>query len=110
MRAGLTSDKIRECTVSSIFDFGAFVDIGGADGLIHLSELSWSRVNHPSEVLRVGQPVQVYVMSVDERDRKIALSLKRTQPEPWSTVMERYHLDQLVRRPITQLTDFGSFA
>ena len=96
--------------MSSICDFGAFVDIGGADGLIHLSELCWSRVNHPSEVLRVGQPVDVYVMSVDEQDRKIALSLKRTQPEPWSQVMEHYHLGQLVRGTITQLTDFGAFA
>jgi small subunit ribosomal protein S1 len=108
--AELQPGQIRPGTVSSICDFGAFVDIGGADGLIHLSELSWSRVNHPSEVLKVGQPVQVYVMSVDERDRKIALSLKRTQPEPWSTVMERYHLGQLVRGTITQLTDFGAFA
>jgi len=108
--AELQPGQIRPGTVSSICDFGAFVDIGGADGLIHLSELSWSRVNHPSEVLKVGQPVQVFVMSVDERDRKIALSLKRTQPEPWSTVMERYHLGQLVRGTITQLTDFGAFA
>jgi small subunit ribosomal protein S1 len=106
----LQPGQTREGTVSSICDFGAFVDIGGADGLIHLSELSWSRVNHPSEVLRVGAPVRVYVMSVDERDRKIALSLKRTQPEPWSQVMEHYHLGQLVRGTITQLTDFGAFA
>jgi small subunit ribosomal protein S1 len=108
--AELTPGQIREGHVSSICDFGAFVDIGGADGLIHLSELSWSRVNHPSEVLKVGQPVRVYVMSVDERDRKIALSLKRTQPEPWSQVMEHYQLGQLVRGTITQLTDFGAFA
>jgi small subunit ribosomal protein S1 len=108
--AELQPGQVRDGTVSSICDFGAFVDIGGADGLIHLSELSWSRVNHPSEVLRVGQPVKVYVMSVDEKDRKIALSLKRTQPEPWSQVMEHYHLGQLVRGTITQLTDFGAFA
>ena len=108
--AELQPGQIRDGHVSSICDFGAFVDIGGADGLIHLSELSWSRVNHPSEVLKVGQPVRVYVMSVDERDRKIALSLKRTQPEPWSQVMEHYQLGQLVRGTITQLTDFGAFA
>jgi small subunit ribosomal protein S1 len=108
--AELQPGQIREGHVSSICDFGAFVDIGGADGLIHLSELSWSRVNHPSEVLKVGQPIRVYVMSVDERDRKIALSLKRTQPEPWSQVMEHYQLGQLVRGTITQLTDFGAFA
>jgi len=106
----LREGEVRRGRVSSICDFGAFVDIGGADGLVHLSELSWSRVRHPSEVLKVGQPVRVYVMSVDERDRKIALSLKRTQPEPWSQVMEHYQLGQLVRGTITQLTDFGAFA
>src|SRR5439155_7775408 len=73
-------------------------------------EMSCSLFNHTSEVLRFGHPNQVYVMSVDEKDRKIALSLKRTQPEPWSQVMEHYHLGQLVRGTITQLTDFGAFA
>ncbi|MGI8586210.1 MAG: 30S ribosomal protein S1 [Chloroflexia bacterium] len=108
--AELTPNQVREGRVSSICDFGAFVDIGGADGLIHLSELSWSRVTHPSEVLKVGQTVQVYVINVDERDHKIGLSLKRTQPEPWTQVMEHYQLGQLVRGTITQLTDFGAFA
>ena len=65
-------------------DFGAFVDLGGADGLIHLSELAWHRVEHPSEVLRVGQPVEVYVMNVDEERKRIGLSLRRLTPEPWT--------------------------
>ncbi|MFL5733813.1 MAG: 30S ribosomal protein S1 [Chloroflexia bacterium] len=106
----LEHGQIRPGTVSSICDFGAFVDIGGADGLIHLSELSWKRVSHPSEVLKVGEHINVYVLSVDPNERKIALSLKRTQPEPWTTITENYQLGQIVRGTITQLTSFGAFA
>ena len=106
----LEHGQVRPGTVSSICDFGAFVDIGGADGLIHLSELSWKRVSHPSEVLHVGDHINVYVLSVDPNERKIALSLKRTQPEPWTTITENYHLGQIVRGTITQLTTFGAFA
>ncbi|HYP21082.1 MAG TPA: 30S ribosomal protein S1, partial [Chloroflexia bacterium] len=106
----LESGQIRPGTVTSIADFGAFVDIGGADGLIHLSELSWKRVSHPSDVLKVGDRINVHVLSVDPNERKIALSLKRTQPEPWSTITENYTLGQVVRGTITQLTSFGAFA
>lgn len=106
----LKPGDIRHGRVVSIADFGAFVDIGGADGLIHLSELSWSRVNHPSEVLKVGQEVDVYVLGVDEHERKIALSLKRTQQEPWSDISSRYQIGQLVEGTITQLATFGAFA
>jgi small subunit ribosomal protein S1 len=106
----LEPGQVRLGRVSSICDFGAFVDIGGADGLIHLSEISWKRVGHPSDVLKVGDQVNVYVLSVDPNERKIALSLKRTQPEPWSTITENYKLGQIVRGTITQLTTFGAFA
>jgi len=95
--------------ISSVCDFGAFVDIGGADGLVHLSELSWSRVKHPSEIVKVGDRVQVYVLSIDNDRKRIALSIKRTQPEPWSTVQERYQLGQMVEGTITQLASFGAF-
>lgn len=97
-------------TVSSVCDFGAFVDIGGADGLVHLSELSWGRVKHPSELLNVGDTVQVYILSIDNERKRIALSIKRTQPEPWATVSERYHLGQIVTGVITQIASFGAFA
>lgn len=106
----LEPGQVRPGTVTSIADFGAFVDIGGADGLIHLSELSWKRVNDPKDVLHVGDRINVYVLSVDPNERKIALSLKRTQPEPWSTITENYTLGQVVRGTITQLTSFGAFA
>lgn len=96
--------------MSSLASFGAFVDLGGADGLIHLSELSWGRINHPSEVLQVGQEVQVEVINIDRDRKRIGLSLRRLQPEPWSVVHEKYAVGQLVDGTITKLADFGAFA
>ncbi len=100
------------CTgvVSSICHFGVFVDIGGIDGLVHLSELSWGRVKHPEEIVRVGETVRVYVLSIDSDRKRISLSLKRTQHEPWATVGERYHPGQVIQGTITQLAAFGAFA
>jgi small subunit ribosomal protein S1 len=106
----LKEGDIRRGVVSSLCDFGAFVDLGGADGLVHLSELSWSRVGHPKEVLKVDQEVDVYVLGVDRERRRIALSIKRLKPEPWSTVTERYQIGQVVTGTITNITDFGAFA
>ncbi|HNP87755.1 MAG TPA: 30S ribosomal protein S1 [Kouleothrix sp.] len=106
----LKEGDVRTGVVTSIADFGAFVDIGGADGLVHLSELSWSRVKHPSEVLKPGDKVRVYILSVDNDRKRIALSIKRTQNEPWSTVNDRYQLGQIVEGTITQLASFGAFA
>ncbi|HEV2128137.1 MAG TPA: 30S ribosomal protein S1 [Thermomicrobiales bacterium] len=106
----LTEGEVRTGTVSSLCDFGAFVDIGGADGLVHLSELSWSRVRHPSEVLNIGEEVQVYVLGINAEEKKIALSIKRTQPEPWSRVATSYEVGQLVKGTVTQLANFGAFA
>jgi small subunit ribosomal protein S1 len=106
----LKEGEVRTGRVSSICDFGAFVDIGGADGLVHLSELSWSRVRHPSEILKVGQEVEVYVLGINAQEKKIALSIKRTQAEPWSRVAAKYEVGQLVRGTVTQLANFGAFA
>src|SRR5918997_3560640 len=106
----LKEGDVRTGTVTSITDFGAFVDIGGADGLVHLSELSWSRVKHPSEVLKVGDRTKVYVLNIDSDRKRIALSIKRTQDEPWQTINGRYELGQLVEATITQLASFGAFA
>ncbi len=106
----LTEGEVRTGKVSSICDFGAFVDIGGADGLVHLSELSWSRVRHPNELLKIGQEVQVYVLGINPNEKKIALSIKRTQAEPWSRVENSYEVGQLVRGTVTQLANFGAFA
>lgn len=102
--------EVRKGTVTSLCDFGAFVDLGGADGLIHISELTWGRVNHPSEVLQSGQEVDVYVLNVDTERRRIGLSLKRLEPEPWDLVEEHYRIGQLVEGVITKLMPFGAFA
>lgn len=99
-----------EGVVSSLADFGAFVNLGGADGLIHLSELSWGRVNHPSEVIQIGQKVKVQILSVDMERKRIGLSLRRMQPEPWETVADKYEVGQVVRGTITKLVNFGAFA
>jgi len=106
----LQEGEVRHGRVSSICDFGAFVDLGGADGLIHLSELSWGQVSHPSQVLKEGDEVDVLVVGVDREKKKIALSLKRLQPEPWTLVAEKYHIGQLVKGRITKLATFGAFA
>ena len=106
----LIEGEVRRGRVSSICDFGAFVDIGGADGLVHLSELSWSRVRHPSEVLKLGEEIDVYVLGVNPQEKKIALSIKRTLPEPWSQVASEFEVGQLVRGTVTQLANFGAFA
>ena len=101
---------VRHGVVSSLCDFGAFVDLGGADGLIHLSEISWRRVGHPKQVLTVGQEVDVFILGIDREKRRIALSLKRLQKEPWTAVEEQYQVGQLVTGTITKLTNFGAFA
>jgi small subunit ribosomal protein S1 len=96
--------------VSSVADFGAFVDLGGADGLIHLSELSWGRIQHPSEVVKVGDKIQVQVLTIDRERRRIALSLKRLQPEPWTQFLDQHNVGDQVEATITKLTNFGAFA
>lgn len=100
----------RRCgVVTTVCDFGAFIDLGGVEGLAHISEISWGRINHPSDVLHSGQSVDVYVMKVDRDQRRIALSLKRLHPDPWSTVPARYQPDQMVEGIVTTVVDFGAF-
>jgi len=106
----LTKGDVRRGRVTNLVDFGAFVDLGGIDGLVHLSELSWKRVSHPSEVLEMGQEVEVYVLNVERERQRVALSLKRLQPDPWDSVEEEYQEGQLVEGTITNLTKWGAFA
>jgi small subunit ribosomal protein S1 len=106
----LKEGDVRRGRVSSLCDFGAFIDLGGADGLVHLSELSWGQVGHPSQILKVGQAVEVAVVGVDRENKKIALSLKRLQPEPWEGVEDRYQIGSIVRGRITKLASCGAFA
>jgi small subunit ribosomal protein S1 len=105
----LEPGQIRKGIVRSLTNFGAFVDLGGADGLIHVSELSWDKVRHPKDVLTVGQEIEVYVLRLDYEQKRIGLSLKRTQPDPWTTVAEHYQVGQVVVGRITNLADFGAF-
>ncbi len=106
----LQEGEVRTGRVSSLADFGAFVNIGGADGLVHLSEISWDRVQHPSEVLEVGQEVRVKVISVDRERKRIGLSLRALQEDPWRKKVEKFKVGQLVEGVITRLTKFGAFA
>lgn len=106
----LAEGEIRTGRVTSLADFGAFVNISGADGLVHLSEISWDRIKHPSEVLQVGQEVKVKVISVDREKRRIGLSIRQTQGDPWLERAAKYQVGMLVEGVITRLTKFGAFA
>ena len=105
----LEEGETRHGKVTSITDFGAFVDLGGADGLIHISELSWSRVDTPREVVEVGDEVDVYVLNVDKKRKRIGLSLKALQPDPWTLVDDHYQVEELVEGKVTRVVDFGAF-
>lgn len=106
----LKEGEIRAGRVTSLAEFGAFVNISGADGLVHLSEISWDRINHPSEVLKVGQEVKVKVISIDREKRRIGLSIRQLLDDPWSRRVAHYSVGQLVEAKITRLTKFGAFA
>lgn len=106
----LQEGETRVGRVTSLADFGAFVSIGGADGLVHLSEVSWEHVTHPSQVLKVGDEVKVKVISVDRDRRRIGLSIRQLQGDPWSKQVEDLKVGQLVEAEITRLTNFGAFA
>jgi small subunit ribosomal protein S1 len=106
----LSVGEVRTGKVTGISSFGAFVDLGGADGLVHISELTWTPVSSPEEVVHLGQDVEVYVLRVDAENNKIALSLKRLQREPWETITDHVQVDDVVDATVTKLTDFGAFA
>jgi small subunit ribosomal protein S1 len=106
----LKEGEVRTGRVTSLADFGVFVNINGADGLVHLSEISWDRIQHPSEVLKVGQEVQVKVISIDREKKRIGLSIRQLQADPWDQKAARFQVGQLVEGTITRLTKFGAFA
>lgn len=95
--------------VTNMTRFGAFVDLGGVEGLIHLSELSWALINHPSEVVQPGQAVTVVILNIDRNHDRIALSLKRTRPDPWQGIDQRYQAGQMVAGIISKVVSFGAF-
>ncbi len=106
----LKEGEIRAGHVTSLADFGAFVNINGADGLVHLSEISWDRIQHPGEVLKVGQEIKVKVISIDRDKKRIGLSIRQLQDDPWSNQAAAFAVGQLVQGKITRLTKFGAFA
>jgi len=106
----LETGEVRSGRVVNLTDFGAFVDIGGIEGLVHISEISWKRVNDPRTVLAIGDEVDVYVLDVDRDRQRVALSLKRLQTDPWTIVDELYSEGQLLEATVTKLAQFGAFA
>jgi small subunit ribosomal protein S1 len=105
----LNPGDVVEGQISNIVDFGAFVDLDGMDGLIHISELSWSHVNHPSEVLEIGQTVEVKVLDIDRDRQRISLGLKQTQSDPWQQVVDTYSEGDVVDGKVTKVVTFGAF-
>jgi small subunit ribosomal protein S1 len=105
----LDGGSVVEGTISNIVDFGAFVDLDGIDGLIHISELSWSHVNHPSEILEIGQKVRVKVLDIDRDRQRISLGLKQTQADPWQQVLDAYEQGDVVEGRVTKVVTFGAF-
>jgi small subunit ribosomal protein S1 len=105
----LQPGQIVEGKISNIVDFGAFVDLDGIDGLIHISELSWSHVNHPSEVLEIGQTVRVKVLDIDRERQRISLGLKQTQEDPWQRVIDTYSIGDVLKGKVTKVVAFGAF-
>jgi small subunit ribosomal protein S1 len=106
----LEEGKVYTGRVTSLADFGAFVNVNGADGLVHLSELSWDRIQHPKEMLEVGQEVKVKVINIDLEKRRIGLSIRALQEDPWKSRVEHFSVGQLIEGKITRLTKFGAFA
>ncbi|HET9906715.1 MAG TPA: S1 RNA-binding domain-containing protein [Anaerolineales bacterium] len=106
----LEEGKVYTGRVTSLANFGAFININGADGLVHLSELSWDHIDHPREVLEVGQEIKVKVINVDREKKRIGLSVRALQSDPWKSRVEKYSVGQLVEGVITRLTKFGAFA
>jgi small subunit ribosomal protein S1 len=105
----LKEGDIIEGDVTNIVEFGAFIDLGGLEGLIHISELSWGRVSHPSRILKRGETVRASVLTVDQSAGRVALSLKRLCDDPWQSVQDDYHIGQIITGEITNIVEFGAF-
>jgi small subunit ribosomal protein S1 len=107
--SSLAKGQILEGSVKAITDFGVFVDLGGVDGLVHITDLSWGRVNHPSEVVKLDQPITVVVLDFDEAKKRISLGLKQLQPHPWENIDQKYPVTTKVHGKVVSLADYGAF-
>jgi small subunit ribosomal protein S1 len=105
----LERGQVLEGTVKAITDFGAFIDLGGVDGLVHITDLSWGRVSHPSEIVKLDQLVNVVVLDYDENKKRISLGMKQLQPHPWAEIEQRYAVGQKVKGKVVSMTDYGAF-
>ena len=105
----LQIDRVVEGTVKNITDFGAFVDLGGVDGLLHKVDMSWRRINHPSEILSEGDKIEVKILDINPEEERVSLGIKQKTPDPWSTVEEKYSIDSIVTGKVTNLADYGAF-
>jgi len=105
----LSPGQIQTGVITNVCSFGAFVDLGGMEGLLHISEISWGRVNHPSDLLQPGQQVTIQIMSVDPAQNRVALSIKRLAPDPWASVEQRYQIGQVLEGVVTSVVNFGAF-
>src|SRR5262249_61066279 len=105
----LAKDQIREGVVKNITDFGAFVDLGGIDGLLHITDMSWDRIGHPSELLKIDQEVEIKILHIDKDKEKIALGLKQTKENPWDTVDNRYPVGARIKGEVVNLVNYGAF-
>jgi len=101
--------QVKKGVISNILDFGAFVDLGGVDGLIHISELSWGHVNHPSEIVKIGDEVEVVILEVDKEKKRVALGLKQTQIDPWMELTKKYAMGDVVDGKVIKIVPFGAF-
>jgi small subunit ribosomal protein S1 len=105
----VSEGQVLRGTVKTLMDFGAFVDIGGVDGLLHVTDMSWTRVNKPSDLLKVGDTVEVKVLKVNPETRKISLGMKQLQPDPWTVAAQKYNIGDRIRGTVARITDFGAF-
>ncbi|MEE2709724.1 MAG: 30S ribosomal protein S1, partial [Gemmatimonadota bacterium] len=105
----LEKGQVRKGAVKNITDFGAFVDLGGIDGLLHITDMSWGRIGHPSELVNIGQEIMVAILDFDPERERISLGLKQLQPYPWTNVEERYPVDEIVNGRVVSITDYGAF-
>ena len=105
----LSVGDVVEGTVMRFTDYGAFVDIGGIDGLLHISEISWGKLKHPQEVLSIGDKINVKILSMNEEKEKISLGLKQNTPEPWSVIDEKYEVGQVIEGKVVQIKEYGAF-
>ena len=106
---GIKEGSILDGVVKNITDYGAFVDLGGVDGLLHVTDISWKRINHPAEVLTVGQTIQVQVIRFNEDNQRISLGMKQLENDPWQAVADRYKVDEIYKGKVTNITDYGAF-